>query len=60
MNIGPKEARKRQVMGVAMLSVGIVAAFVLIRGDLSRWWRIALFLPFWMATLGYFQAKEKT
>lgn len=60
MNIGPKESRKRLIMGVVMLAVGIGVAIALIFTDLNRWWRIGLFLPFWMGALGLFQAKEKT
>ena len=60
MNIGPKEARKRLAVGIVMLFVGAVAAVLLIRSDLSRWWRIVLFFPFWMGALGFFQDSEKT
>ena len=47
-------------MGVAMLTVVFGVALALILTDISRWWRIGLFLPFWMGALGLFQAKEKT
>ena len=60
MNIGPKESQKRLIMGVTMLAVGIAIAVALILIDLNRWWRIGLLLPFWMGSLGLFQAKEKT
>ena len=60
INIGPKETRKRLVMGVVMLAAGVGIAGALILGGSSRWWRVVVFLPFWMATLGFFQAKEKT
>ena len=60
MNIGPKESRKRLIIGLAMLAISTEAAIALIFSDLNRWWRIGLFLPFWMGSLGLFQAKEKT
>lgn len=60
INIGPKESRKRLIMGVVVLAVGIGVAIALIFSDLSRWWRIGLFLPFWMGALGLFQAMGKT
>ena len=60
MNIGPKESRKRFIMGVTMLAVGFAVALALILTDLNHWWRIGLFVPFWMGALGLFQAKEKT
>ena len=43
-----------------MLAVGIGVAIALIFSDLNRWWRIGLFLPFWMGALGLFQAMGKT
>jgi hypothetical protein len=59
-NIGPKEIRKRQFMGVAMLGLGVVLAAVFAQADVSRGWYAALFLPFWMGTLGISQARKKT
>ena len=60
MNLGPKQTRKRRVMGVAMLAAGVGIAVVLILTGSPRWWRAVLFFPYWMAALGFFQAKEKT
>ena len=59
-NIGPKETRKRLLMGVAMLALGVVLAVVFTHADVSRWGYAALFLPFWMGTLGISQARKKT
>jgi hypothetical protein len=59
-NLGPKQTRKRLVMGVVMLAAGIGIAVALIVGGSDCWWRLAVFFPFWMAGLGLFQAKEKT
>ena len=58
-NIGPKEIRKRILMGVAMLAVGIVVAVIFAHADVSPGWYAALFLPFWMGTLGISQASKK-
>lgn len=60
MNLGPKETRKRLVMGVVMLAAGVGIAVVLIVSGSNRWWRLAVFFPFWMAGLGLYQAKQKT
>jgi len=60
MNLGPKEARKRFVMGVVMFAAGLGLLVALVLAGVNPWWRTGLFLPFWMATLGFFQAKEKT
>ena len=59
-NIGPKETRKRLLMGVAMLAMGVVLAVIFTHADVSRWWYSVLFLPFWMGTLAISQARKKT
>jgi hypothetical protein len=59
-NIGPKETRKRLLMGVAMLAIGVVLAIIFAHADVSRGWYAALFLPFWIGTLGISQARKKT
>jgi hypothetical protein len=59
-NIGPKEARKRLLMGVAMLATGVVLAVIFTHAGVSRGWYAALFLPFWIGTLGISQARKKT
>jgi hypothetical protein len=60
MNIGPKEQRKRLVMGITAVVFGIGIAAVLISSGIDQWWRLALFIPFWMGALSIFQAREKT
>ncbi|TMB71373.1 MAG: hypothetical protein E6J54_12385 [Deltaproteobacteria bacterium] len=59
-NIGPKETRKRLLMGVAMLTMGVVLAVIFTYAGVSRGWYSVLFLPFWMGTLGISQARKKT
>jgi hypothetical protein len=59
-NIGPKETRKRLLMGVAMLALGGVLAVVFAHADVSRGWYAALVLPFWIGTLAVSQARKKT
>ena len=59
-NIGPKETRKRLLMGVAMLALGVALAVVVAHADVSRGWYAALFPPFWMGTLAVSQARKKT
>jgi hypothetical protein len=59
-NIGPRERRKRRLLGVVSLTIAMAAAFVLVSFGASRWWRVVLFFPLWMAGLGLLQAREKT
>ena len=59
-NIGPKETRKRLLMGVAMLAVGVVLTTIFAHAGVSRAWHATLFLPFWMGTLALLQARKKT
>lgn len=59
VNIGPREERKRRLMGIVALTVGIGLAFLLVVFTAPRWSRLILFFPIWMAGLGLFQAREK-
>ena len=60
LNIGPKERRKRLIIGLVMLIAGFGGLGVLIATGVGPAWRVGLFLPFWLAALGYFQAWEGT
>jgi fatty acid desaturase len=59
-NLGPRENRRRLVFGLVMLAVALAATGVLLTSGASRWWRLALFIPFAFAGHGLFQAREKT
>jgi hypothetical protein len=59
-NIGPKEARKRVLMGVPMLAMSVVLTVIFTHAGVSRGWHSLLFLPFWMGTLAISQARKKT
>lgn len=60
INIGPREIRKRRLMGIVALTVGVGAAFLLVVFEAPRLLRLIVFLPVWIAGLGLFQAREKT
>ena len=60
VNIGLKETRKRLLMGVAMLAVGVVLTIIFTHAGVSRGWYAVLLLPFWVGTLGISQARKKT
>lgn len=59
-NIGPREQRKRRLLGIVSLVVAVGVAFVLVAFGAVRWWRLVVFFPLWMAGLGLLQAREKT
>jgi hypothetical protein len=60
INIGPRERRKRRLMGVVALTVGVGLAFVLVIMQAPRWSRAVIFFPVWIAGLGLIQSREKT
>jgi hypothetical protein len=60
INIGPREQRKRRLLGIVALTVGVATAFVLIVYAAPRWSRLIVFFPVWIASLGLMQAREKT
>lgn len=60
INIGPREQRKRRLLGFVALTVGVGLAFVLVFSAAPRWQRLLIFFPIWMAGLGLMQAREKT
>ena len=59
-NIGPGERRRRFLLGAGALAAGGLIALGMIAAGAPRAWRIGLFFPFWMGSLGLFQAREKT
>ena len=59
-NIGPREQRKRRLLGIVALTVGVATAFVLVIFQAPRPWRLIVFFPIWLAGLGLLQARERT
>jgi hypothetical protein len=59
-NIGPREQRKRRLLGIVALSVGVATAFVLVIFEAPRPLRAVVFFPVWLAGLGLLQARERT
>ncbi|MGH9944979.1 MAG: hypothetical protein ACRD9R_21730 [Pyrinomonadaceae bacterium] len=60
INIGPRERRKRRLLGFVALAVGVGVAFVLVVFGAPRWTRVVVFFPVWLAGLGLLQAREHT
>lgn len=59
VNIGPREARKRRLMGIVALTAGVGLAFLSVILQAPRLLRLIVFFPIWLAGLGLFQAREK-
>lgn len=59
-NLTPHAASKRLLWGMSMLAVALVAAVVLYETSLSRWWRLALFVPFALAANGVLMGLYRT
>lgn len=60
VNLGTREVRKRRLMGIVALAVGVALAFALVVFEMPRFSRLFIFFPIWIAGLGLFQAREKT
>ena len=60
VNIGPREQRKRRLMGLVALTAGVATAFLLVTTDAPRALRLIVFFPIWIAGLGLMQARERT
>lgn len=59
-NIGASEQRKRLALGLCLLSASLVLLVVMLRQGVATWWRLWLFIPLWVAVLGFMQARAKT
>jgi hypothetical protein len=59
-NIDSRGRGRRRLTGIAaaVVSVGLLTWFL--RAGISRWWRLLLFVPVWIAAVGLFQAHEST
>ena len=59
-NLTPAGRRRRLALGVVLLGVALAAAAVLVALGAPRPLRLALFVPYWIAALGLFQARAHT
>ena len=60
-NLDARGDRTRARIGVALTLVTVaIAAFVVVRRDLSPWWSLAVLPPAYGAALGFLQAKAST
>lgn len=59
-NIEAAGRRRRYAIGGAAIAVALAAAAVMLLRGVDTGWRVLLFLPFWLAALGFFQARGGT
>lgn len=59
-NIGPRGSLLRGLVGVVALAIAGAGAAYLRTPGMSRWWRLALFVPLFVGVLTLLQAREKT
>lgn len=48
------------VTGIVILVLGALLGLAMVLYGVDRWWRLGLYAPFWMGSLGVHQAREKT
>ncbi len=60
INIGPREIRKRLLIGIVMLAIGVILEIIFSYSGVSGAWYTALLLPFWIGSLCLSQARKKT
>jgi hypothetical protein len=59
-NIGPRERRRRLVMGVVVGGLTVALAVWLVSAGAPRVWRLLVFVPAWIAALDFLQVRAKT
>lgn len=59
-NISPAERQKRMRFGIQQLIVTLIVLGALIVLHVNPLWRLLLLFMFWVAAIGYFQARDKT
>lgn len=59
-NIGPRQRRRRLVVGVGAVVASVVVLTALLATDTPRAARLLAALPFWAGALGFLQYRERT
>jgi hypothetical protein len=59
-NIGPRERRLRNIVGVVGTTVTILLASALFEAHASKIWRLILVVPVYTAAMGFLQARAHT
>lgn len=59
-NLDSRGVQQRYLLGVTGLIAGLIATALGLSGQLPGHWMKLIFIPFALAALGFFQAREKT
>lgn len=59
-NLDARGVQQRYALGLAGLVAGLLAASLGLSGKLPGHWLKLIFIPFALAALGFFQARERT
>jgi hypothetical protein len=59
-NIGPQERRRRLMFGITTLAASIVISFLFVFYGVRPVFRLPLFIPLFVGSLGFFQARDRT
>jgi fatty acid desaturase len=59
-NIGRRERRKRLLFGFAGFAAGAALEAALVLRGAPAWWRLGVFVLFWLGALGVMQASGHT
>ena len=59
-NIGPHGELQRLRLGIMAVAAAFLLGALIFALGVPRAWRLTLFIPLWIAGLGFFQARAKT
>jgi uncharacterized membrane protein len=59
-NIGPQGRRQRLVFGIVALAISVAIAIVFVVSGVWPLLRLPIFVPLFVAGLGFFQARDRT
>jgi preprotein translocase subunit Sec61beta len=59
-NIGPRQRRRRVMIGGASLAAGVVFTALVLAAGTSREWRLPAFVPIWAGMLSLLEARART
>jgi hypothetical protein len=59
-NIGPRQRRRRVVIGTLVLAAALLLALGLLHFEVARSWRLSVFVPLFLGSIGLLQVPART